>query len=98
MSALVPPRFLLRIAHPCRYAKGVPRDDDDRLLDLPESYRLDNFAAADGRTNFADVRIAWNELGVALQVAVTGKDQPPQGDVDRPKHSDGVARWLDTRD
>jgi hypothetical protein len=98
MSSLVPPRFLLRLAHPCQYVKGVPREDDDRLLDLPESCRLDNLAAADGRTNFADVRLAWNDFGLALQAAVTGKDQPPQGDADRPRHSDGVTVWVDTRD
>src|SRR5919202_42997 len=98
MSSLVPPRFLVRVAQPCRYVKDIPREDADRLLDLPESCRLDNFAALDGRTNFADVRIAWNELGLGLQVSVTGKDRPPQGDLDRPRHSDGVTLWLDTRD
>ena len=42
MSALIPPRFLVRVAHPCRYIKKMPREDDDALLDLPESCRLDN--------------------------------------------------------
>src|SRR5207248_2204634 len=85
-------------AHPCRYVKAMPREDADALLDLPESCRLANFAALDGRTNFADVRLAWNELGLGLQVTVTGKDQAPQGDLDRPRHADGVTLWLDTRD
>ena len=62
--SLVPHRFLVRVAHPCLYLKDVPREDDDRLLDLPEACRLDNFAAMDGRKNFADVRLAWNEFGV----------------------------------
>ena len=98
MSTLIPPRFLVRVAHPCHYVKQMPREDADTLLDLPESCRLANFAALDGRTNFADVRLAWNELGLGLQVTVTGKDQPPLGDLDRPRHSDGVTLWLDTRD
>ena len=97
MSTLIPPRFLVRVAHPCHYVKQMPREDADTLLDLPESCRLANFAALDGRTNFADVRLAWNELGLGLQVTVTGKDQPPQGDVNRPRHSDGLTLWLDTR-
>jgi hypothetical protein len=31
-------------------------------------------------------------------VAVKGKDQPPQADAARPRTSDGVTLWLDTRD
>jgi hypothetical protein len=76
----------------------MPGEDDDALLELPESCRLDNFAALDGAKNFADVRLAWNDLGLGLQVTVSGKDQPPQGDLERPRHSDGVTLWLDTRD
>ena len=95
---LIPSRFLFRVAHPCRYVAKVPREDKDRLLDLPEACRVDNFAAMDERRNFADVRLAWNELGLALQVSVAGKDQLPQGDASRPRQSDGVTLWLDTRD
>jgi hypothetical protein len=97
MPPLVPPRFLVRVAHPCKYVKGVPKSGRGDLLDLPTACRVENFAAADGVTNFADVRVAWNELGIAVQATVTGKDQPPQGDIDRPRHSDGLTVWLDTR-
>jgi hypothetical protein len=76
----------------------MPRDNDDSLLDLPESCRIDNFAAMDERPNFADVRLAWNDIGLGLQVEVRGKDQMPQGDAARPRHSDGVTLWIDTRD
>src|SRR5438874_7524931 len=95
---LVPHRFLFRIAHPCRHVKDMPRRDDDALLDLPEACRIDNFAAMDGQRNFADVRLGWNELGLALQVEVRGKDQDVQGDASRPRGSDGVTLWIDTRD
>src|SRR5262249_41414978 len=91
-------RFLFRVAYLCRYVKGIPREDDDQLLDLPEMCRLDNFAAMDGQRNFADVRVAWNELGVGVQAEVRGKDQPPQCDAARLRGSDGVTLWLDTRD
>jgi hypothetical protein len=95
---LVPHRFLVRVAYPCRYVKDVPHEDGDRLLDLPEPCRLGNFAALDGQKNFADVRLAWNELGLAIQVAVAGKDQEPRGDAAHPRTSDGVTLWIDTRD
>jgi hypothetical protein len=95
---LVPHRFLFRVAYPCLYVEGIPREDSDRLLDLPEACRLDNFAAMDGVRNFADVRLAWNELGLAVQVEVRGKEQLPQGNTARPRGSDGVTVWLDTRD
>jgi hypothetical protein len=95
--ALVPPQFLFRLAYPCRYVPGIPQEDQDALLDLPETCRIDNFAGLDGRTNFADVRLGWNELGLGLQVAVRGKEQEPQSDAGRPRGSDGVTFWLDTR-
>jgi len=95
---LIPPSFLLRITYPCRYRKEMPREDTDCLLDLGPEYRLENFASLDSRPHFADVRLAWNELGLGVQVEVKGKDQPPQGDATRPRASDGVTLWLDTRD
>src|SRR5207249_5763164 len=76
----------------------MPRSSGDRLVDLPEACRLDNFAAMDNQKNFADVRLAWNERGIGLQATVTGKDQDPRGDAADAKHSDGVTLWLDTRD
>ncbi len=96
--SLVPARFLFRIAYPCRYVRQMPREDEGSLLDLPEACRIDNFPAMDGRKNFADVRLAWNELGLSLQVEVKGKKQPPEGDDARPRSSDGVTLWIDTRD
>ncbi len=95
---LLPHRFLFRVAHPCRQRRDMPRTDDDRLLDLPPESRIDNFAELDEQRNIADVRLAWNEHGLGLQVEVRGKEQPPQGNADRPRSSDGVTLWLDTRD
>src|SRR5947209_13587924 len=97
MPPLVPPRFLVRISHPCKYVKAVPRSGRGELLDLPAACRVESFAAMDAADDFADVRLAWNELGIAIQVEVKGKDKPPQGDVNRPRYSDGVSLWLDTR-
>jgi hypothetical protein len=96
--ALIPNRFLVRVAYPCPYIPDLPHEEEDYLLDLPEHCRIDNFAAMDEQQNYADVRLAWNEFGLALQVEVHGKDQPPQGDVARPRGSDGMTLWIDTRD
>lgn len=96
--ALVPYRFLFRVAHPCPYVKNMPRPGRDRLLDLPDECRLENFAAMDEARNFAQVSLAWNELGFGIQVEVRGKENTSVGDVSRPRGSDGVTLWLDTRD
>jgi hypothetical protein len=94
---LIPASFLLRLSYPCRFVAQMPNEDEDSLLDLPEACRIENLAAADGLTNFADVRLAWNAAGIGLQVEVRGKEAPPQGTPDRPRGSDGVTLWIDTR-
>lgn len=100
MPPLVPNRFLVRVAHPCPLVKDVPRDsdDDEHLVELPEHARIDNFAALDEKQNFADVRFAWNDFGIAVQVEVTGKKEAPVGDSDKPSGGDGLRLWIDTRD
>src|SRR5262245_15940569 len=95
---LIPHRFLFRVAHPCKYVKAMPRPQGDRLLALPAECRIDNFAAMDDRRNFADFFLAWNELGLGVAVEVRGKEDLPQGDVTRPRGSDGLTLWLDMRD
>ena len=95
---LVPHRFLFRVTHPCPYLAEMPLEDGDDLLNLPEHCRLDNFADMDERRDFADVRLAWNERGLGLQVTVRGKEKEPASDVSRPRVSDGVSLWIDTRD
>jgi len=95
---LLPNRFLFRLSFPCRYIKSLPAQKGDRLLNLPESCRISDFSAMDEKNSFADVRLAWNEFGLAFQVAVRGKDQEPQCSAARPQTSDGVKLWIDTRD
>jgi len=94
---LVPHRFLFRVAQPCRYRKDMPLSGDDRLLDLDDSFLIDNFAAVDELKNFAKVYLAWNELGLGVQVEVRGKENAPQADASRPRGSDGITLWIDTR-
>lgn len=94
---LIPSRFLVRLLYACPYVKDMPFDDDDSLIELPEAARLDPFSDLDGAANFADVRLGWNETGFGLSVEVKGKDNFPIGDADRPRQSDGVTLWIDTR-
>ena len=97
---LIPNRFLVRVAHPCPYVKNPPRvkDAGGRLLDLPDAARIDSFAALDAQKSFADVRVAWNEFGLAVEVGVNGKQQPAIGDAEKPRSADGLSLWIDTRD
>jgi hypothetical protein len=76
----------------------MPREGEERLLDLPATATLENVAKLSGPANYADVRLAWNEFGLGFQVTVSGKRKPPVGDVARPWASDGVTLWIDTRD
>src|SRR2546423_1559550 len=88
---LIPNRFLLRVSHPCLYVAGVPDDDED-LFRLPESCRLENFADIDGKANFADVRAAWNENGLAFEAGVRpGADPAPGRLLRRPRRRAGRA-------
>jgi hypothetical protein len=100
MPPLVPNRFLVRLTHPCPYVKETARTATGagRSIDLPDEARLQNFAELDGAKNFGDVRLGWNELGLAVQVEVKRKQQPLVGDADRVRSSDGLSLWIDTRD
>src|SRR5262249_53356581 len=95
---LVPSPFLFRVAYQCRYVRGIPREDGERLLDLSAAYRIDNFADMQERGNFAELRLAWNEFGVAVQAERKREEQEPQCNAQRLKSSDGLTLWIDTRD
>jgi len=94
---LIPSLFLFRVSYPCRYVTDIPAEGD-RLLDLPETCRVESFAGIDDRRPFADVRLGWNESGLGVQIEVNGKDQEPQGNASRLRGSDGLSLWIDTRD
>ena len=93
--SVVPHRFLVRLSYACPYVANLPGPDAE--VELPDDARLDPFADIDRTPNFADVRLGWNESGVGLAVEVSGKNQVPMGDASRPRQSDGVTLWLDTR-
>ena len=94
---LVPNRFLVRLLYSCLHVRNMPLDDEDSLIELPEAARLDSFADMDDAPRFADVRLGWNESGLGLTVEVRGKDNYAIGDAARPRQSDGITLWIDTR-
>jgi hypothetical protein len=93
-EALIAPTMLFRFAAPC-HRTDVRWSADG--IKLGENYRLPCFATLSGAKPFADVRLAWNEAGIALNVAVHGKQQPPWCRDSRIDDSDGVQLWIDTR-
>ena len=92
---LIPPRFHFRVSHPCPFVAGMPLTEGDSLLELPDEARFDAFD--DDGKRFADVRLAWNETGIGVTAEVTGKSQRALGDPNKPRSSDGLTLWLDTR-
>lgn len=94
MNALLPQAFWFRLAIPCR------RDDlrplpQGRLVDLPDACRLPDLARLEGRSAWADVRIAWEPKGLAIVVEV----QSPSGKSSRIADGlNGFEVWIDTRD
>jgi hypothetical protein len=55
------------------------------------------FAELSGKKPFAEVRLGWNEQGIAVNVTVRGKQQPPWCRDSRIDDSDGVQLFIDTR-
>lgn len=91
---LISPTLLFRFAAPCQYTK---QQWSASGISLDESYRLPSFAALHGSRQFADLRLAWNEAGLYLNVMVRGKQQPPWCRDTRIDDSDGVQLLIDTR-
>ena len=88
--SLIPNAFLFRLSHPCRYVKGIPAEGGDRLFELPDNCRIEDFGGHGGALTL--------ESGIAVQLEVHGKEQEPQGNASRLRGSDGLSLWIDTRD
>lgn len=93
-EALISPTLLFRFAAPCQY---TPLKWSAQGVSLPETYRLPSFAVLHGGKQFADVRLAWNEAALLLNVTVHGKQQPAWCRDSRIDDSDGVQLFVDTR-
>jgi len=93
-SELLPPTMLFRFAAPCHYASELWSASG---VKLGEQHRLPCFAELEGKRPFADMRLGWSERGLALCVAIEGKQQPPWCRDSKIEDSDGVQLWIDTR-
>jgi hypothetical protein len=99
INTLLAPRFLFRFAVPIAHHEPIWKTGG---VELDESYRLMNLAELDALSdsqerNFADVRMAWSAKGLAFDVRVAGKKQPPWCRDSRLDESDGLQVWIDTR-
>ncbi len=94
----VPPGFLFRLTYRCRYVAGVPRPTGKSLLDLGPECRLEDFSAVNGQASFADIRMAWNEKGLAFQADVSFQESPSRQSSGNRRTFDQLRLWIDTRD
>jgi hypothetical protein len=95
--SLIPHRFLIRPLYQSPYTLRIPDLEGDHLVELSPKARLDPMAALDNAKTYADVRLGWNEAGIGVVAEVKGKTAYPLGEMDRPRQSDGLTLWLDTR-
>lgn len=97
-KALLPQAFWFRLAASCPRVDDIPRPDQRKpLLDLPESSRLPQGSRLDGKTPWAEVRLAWNPRGLGVSVTAEGLADGQLG-VDRVEGFADVQIWVDTRD
>lgn len=97
MPTLIPKQFYFRFEFPCRHV-GKISSVGKTPLDLPKDCRLPFPGGMDRLAEFADVRIAWNEQGLAVSWTVPGKKETLHGEENRATGCDGLSLWLDTRD
>ncbi|MBM4077948.1 MAG: hypothetical protein FJ267_20150 [Planctomycetes bacterium] len=67
------------------------------LTNLDEQFRIESISDLASTVDFADVRIAWNNNGLALFVSVTGKTKPLNCRPESLLESDGFQVWVNTR-
>ena len=84
----IDPTFLFRFEIEIKQAK---LEWTSKGLKLPETCRLPSFGALGGRKVFSDVRVAWSDEGIGVQLIVNGKRET------RLDESDGFHLWIDTR-
>jgi hypothetical protein len=96
MSQLLPASFLFRYTFTVPRVEGIPRRGK-RLVNLPPACTVPSLAELDGRRDFAELRVGWNERGLGLTLIVRGKRLPLACDPERPDQTDGLRLWIDTR-
>lgn len=100
-TPLLPQAFWFRLSVPCRQVSGLPKTGaKGGLLGLDASCSLPEISTLDNKPSWADVRIAWNPGGLAIQVE-TAKSTAPSPIATGEEEAEGMHGlqvWIDTRD
>jgi hypothetical protein len=92
---LISPSFLFRLRIPCRYSGERWTQSGPQL---GPQYIVPSFnAEIDNGPHFADLRLAWNEAGLIVNLRVVGRTTPIWCRESRVLDSDGLHLWIDTR-
>jgi hypothetical protein len=95
---ILPQAFWFRIGLTCPQLAGIPRSGrSGLLLDLPDSCALPDLSSLEGKTAWAQLRVAWNPNGLGVSVIARGISRQ-QLVPDRPEGFASVQIWVDTRD
>ncbi len=93
---LIPSSMLYRFSVDCLHFDGKWQKLAGVQLD--ERYTIPVFSTLDNRRVFAEMRIGWNDAGLFINLAVTGKTQSPWCRPTQLLESDSLQLWIDTRD
>lgn len=93
---LIPTTFLFRYQADVRHVTGLPKRDGVPL-DLGPECRLPWLICDPETVPFADVRLAWNENGLGLQIEVAGRTVAASHPSLRQSNAPAVDVWVDTR-
>ena len=96
MPDVVPHPFLFRFSFRVKRCDELPKRGK-RLLDLSTDFALPDLSELRGVRAFGEVRMAWNDEGLGINVQVGGKKHPPVAEERTPTMPDGVQLWIDTR-
>ncbi|MBN1345820.1 MAG: hypothetical protein JXQ73_24225 [Phycisphaerae bacterium] len=97
MTQLLPNRLLLRFEVRIRRFDRRPRIDG-RLRDWDDRYRLPALGEIDGKRDWGDVYIGWDEDGLYVACRVREKVQPVRCDPQRFRKGDNFRVLTDMRD
>ena len=89
----VPRNLMFKYLVPCKCLKKPWTEK----LRLGDEYKLPSFGNFEDQLEYADVRMAWNEKGLFLNVHVDGKKKSLWCRSTQLLESDGVQLWIDTR-
>ena len=103
MRLPISPRLPFKFALQCHRKANLWSSEKElawpkKGLELDESYILPQFNALDGKASPVDVRMAWDESGLGISFALTGKVHPLDCRVPMTDAGDFILLWLDMRD